>query len=172
MDTINIKNKDGEAYFEIEGPLFEDGNEKQGRFWIAKSVIGEHCNRGQKTLVAQFYKLVEPGLILTRHIFGGLARPLLCDNQMDGDKDKYVFSRKPTWDFVWKGDTLGNPVQKTAPEKSVFVVIISKNQRHKDKFPDVDGWIERWNWVEESKGLKEAPKGWVDRYTEKIWTRR
>jgi len=31
-----------------------------------------------------------------------------------------------------------------------------------DKFPEVDGWIERWNWVKESEGLKEAPARWVD----------
>lgn len=172
MDTIDIKNKDGVSYFEIEGPLFGEGSSKQGKFWIATSEIGKYCNRGQTTLVAQFYKLVIPGLILTRHIFGGLDRPLFCDNQKDGDKGKYVFSRKPVRDYVWEGGAAGQPIQKIAPDKSVFVVIISKNERHRDKFPEVDGWIERWNWVKESEGLLEAPARWVDRYKEKIWTRR
>lgn len=71
MDTANIKNKDDVSYFEIEGPLFDNGDSKQGRYWIAVSEIGKCCNRGQTALVAQFYKLVIPGLILTRHIFGG-----------------------------------------------------------------------------------------------------
>lgn len=172
MDTVNnIKTKDGVSYFEIEGPLFDQGGSQQGRFWIATNEIGKYCDRGQTTLVAQFYKLVVPGLILTRHIFGGLDRPLFCDNKMNGDESKYVFSRKPAWDWIWEGGSLGEPAQKQAPDKSVFVVIISKNDRHKDRFPDVDGWIERWNWVKESEGLKEAPARWVDRYAEKIWTR-
>jgi len=172
LDTVDIKIKNSVSYFEIEGPLFDNGDSKQGRFWIATSEIGKCCDRGQTTLVAQFYKLVIPGLILTRHIFEGLDRPLFCDSQMDGDKSKYVFSRKPAWDYIWEGEATGQPIQRTAPDKSVFVVIISKNDKHKDKFPEVDGWIERWNWVKESEGLKEAPARWVDRYTEKIWTRR
>jgi hypothetical protein len=91
---------------------------------------------------------------------------------MDGDKNKYVFSRKPSLDYVWEGGARGDAVQKKAPDGSVFVVIISENDRHKDKFPEVDGWIDRWNWVREDEGLRDAPSGWVDRYKEKIWTRR
>jgi len=172
LDTVNIKNKDGVSYFEIEGPLFDEGDSKQGKFWIATSEIGRCCNRGQTTLVAQFYRLVVPGLILTRHIFEGLDRPLFCDSNMDGDKSKYVFSRKPAWDYVWKDGAAGQPHQRTAPDKSVFVVIISKNDKHKHSFPEVDGWIERWNWVKESGRLMEAPARWVDRYEKKLWTRR
>lgn len=175
MDTTDItfkKGSDDRTYFEIEGPLFESGNERIGKFWIATDTIGEYCHRGQATAVAQFYKLVIPGLILTRHIFGGLERPLFCDEQMNGDTNKYVFSIKPAWDFIWQGGPTGRPVQVNAPDNAVFVVIISKNHRHKENFPEVDGWIERWNWVEESTGLLEAPAGWVDRYNEKIWTRR
>lgn len=167
--STTIKIKDDIPYIEVDGPLF-GAEASVGKFWIKTAALGEYCARGQATSVAQFYQLVMPGLILTKHIFSGLTRPLYCHAEMTGDASKYVFARKPAWDFVWVGGRNGEAVQKTAPENSVFVVVISKNIKHLDKFPEVSGWIERWNWVEEDPGLDEAPVNWVDRYDAKIWT--
>lgn len=163
-----IKTKDGQSYIEVDGPLFGDG---VGKFWIDTASLGAYCKRGQATSLAQFYKLVVPGLILTRHIFSGLVRPLYSDGEMNGDANKYVFVRKPAWDFIWFGGANGSEVQKPAPENAVFVVVISKNINHLENFPEVNGWIERWNWVEGDSGLDEAPANWVDRYVNKIWTK-
>ena len=167
METI-IRTRNDQSYIEVDGPLFGEG---EGKFWIATSSLGEYCKRGQTTSLAQFYRLVMPGLILTRHIFEGLSRPLYCDGQMSGDASKFVFTRKPAWDFFWVGGGNGHIVQKRAPEGAVFVVILSINKNHLTEYPEVNGWIERWNWVDEDSGLEEAPEGWVDRYSDLIWSR-
>ena len=115
--------------------------------------------------------LVANGLIVTRHIFQGLERPLCSDDCMDGDKYKYIHSRKPKRDYEYQ-DSRGELIKEfEAPENKVLAVIISKNIKHTASFPMVYGWIERWSWVKEDKCLAEAPINWADRYNKKLYTR-
>lgn len=127
--------------------------------------------RAQFAEIAQFYKLVCDGLILTRHIFEGLERPLYCDGSPKGDSNKLVYTRKPARDVEWTGGKSGNLIWREAPKGCVFVVIITPNTRHRDRYPSIDGWVNHWAWTEEDVGLAEAPINWVDRYTTKLWTR-
>ena len=53
----------------------------------------------------------------------------------------------------------------------MFGVIISPNVRHQKDFPQIVGWIERWNWIAEDPALQEAAIDWVDRYDDRLWTR-
>jgi len=161
---------DGKAYFVVDGPSL-DPIKQVSRYALAVHDLGIYINRYQLTAVAQFYKLIFPGLILTRHIFHGFNRCLYCDDTREGDLNKYAFSWKPAYDYWWKGDSSGIPVRELAPPNSVFVVLISKNEKHKDKFPSIDGWIDRWCWVAEDSALPEAPLSWIDRYNKKVFTR-
>lgn len=129
------------------------------------------AKRGDSTEIAQFYKLVLPGTILARHVFRGLDRPLLADGDCDADKKKLIYSRKPAYDYVWSGGPQGAPLQLDAPIGKVFVVYVTPNVKHKDLYPEIAGWIDRWVWIDEDAGLPEATEGWVDRYEEKFWTR-
>lgn len=131
-------------------------------------------DRGMGIQIAQLYELVIPGLILTRHVFEGLRRRLYCDDSQDADRSKLVYTRTPGFDVTLDRSRFPcNPstVKVKPPKDKTFVVIISPNKRHQEKYPMVDGWIDRWNWVPADEGLAEAPVEWVDRYDRKIFTR-
>jgi len=139
-------------------------------FGIFQDDLRKRYDRGQNSALAQLDGIVVPGLILARHIFRGLKRPLYDDGSMEADTQKLVHSWRPNYDFDWL-DPFGRP-RKLAPVKNcVFVVLITKNERHLDKYPEVFGWIDRWNWVYEDLNLPEAPLNWSSRYEEKIFTR-
>lgn len=129
--------------------------------------------RGEATAIAQFYGLVLPGMILATHVFKGLRRPLLTDGDKDADKGMLVYTRKPAYDFEWIGGPQGHIEQIGAPVGKIFAVITRPNgQKHVESFPDVDGWINAWSWIDEDIGFSEAPTDWVDRYDSKVWTRK
>lgn len=173
VDATIIKNKaSGKSLFIVDGWVCTAPNTvKEGKFGLLTDSLKAYGARGQATAIAQFYGLVIPGLILTKHIFEGLDRPLFCDGEKTGDRAKLVHARKPGWDFMWSGDHNGSHQRVLAPADAVFVVIISPNEKHRGQFPEVDGWIERWNWVGEDPVLSEAPVGWIDRYGKKLWTK-
>jgi hypothetical protein len=144
---------------------------RDGKLGLLASDLKHRAANHQFTEIAQFYTLIADGLIMARHIFEGLERPLFCDNSEDGDKGKLVYTWKPTRDFEWVGGKHGRPESRNAPRGCTFGVIVSKNTKHEDQYPGVDGWINHWSWVAEDNGLAEAPVNWVDRYTRKLWTR-
>jgi hypothetical protein len=162
---------DGKLIYLIDGWAYEDGEAKVVKYGLLQSDLGKYANRGQFGAIAHFYTLVARGLILTRHIFAGLSRPLCSDDCMESDKLKHIHSRKPTRDYVWQKGSTNSLMDVDAPQDKVFVVIMSKNVRHTALFPMVYGWIERWNWITEDNSLKEAPLNWVDRYDQKTFSR-
>lgn len=162
----------GQGVFLVDAKYPQENEVIDVKLGMLSSEFQKYGERGQANLIAQFYKLVSPGMILSRHIFRGLERPLYCDENMEGDKNKLIYSRKPSFDYEWIGGKSGKPIERVAPAGKVFTVIVSPNMRHKDKFSSIYGWIERWNWIEEDTGLSEAPMNWVDRYKEKIYTGR
>ncbi len=127
-------------------------------------------DRSQGTFITQFYNLVVPGLIVAKHIFEGLDRPLYCDDNKDGDHGKRVYTWRPRYDYAFNEERKSE-MRRLAPEGKVFAVIVTPNIRHVDKYPNIKAWIDRWTWIDEDNGLDEAPVNWVDRYETKIWTR-
>lgn len=110
-------------------------------------------------------------MIIAKHVFKGLKRPLSNVNNQDG-KEKLIYSWKPTCDYDWKHrgrfDGDDGVVERAPPDGKVFVVIATPNTTA-DKFPDVDFWIENnWAWVEEAEDRPFAPIGWSDRYDERL----
>lgn len=151
--------------------LEETSNPSEGVLGILCSDLQAYARRGDSALIAQFFKLVLPGIILTKHVFRGLQRPLLADADNQADEKKLIYTRKPAYDYVWDDARSGSVMQLDAPAGGVFAVHITPNVKHREQYPEIAGWIDHWAWIEEDAGLPEAPTGWVDRYNEKLWTR-
>lgn len=148
------------------------GSLQDGKVGLLPKDLHLYGARGMGTAIAQFYKLVCPGLILTRHIFRGLNRDLCCDGDLESASNKLIYTRKPATDYVWAGGAQGSPVAKAAPSGKVFGVIISpRHEKHADEFGEILGWIDHWSWIDEDSALSEAPIDWIDRYERKLWTR-
>lgn len=140
------------------------------KFGYLTSDLKKCWERGQGTAIAQFYNLVMPGLILARHIFEGLDRPLYCDGNKHGDRDKRVYTWRPRYDYAFSSKKK-TEMRILAPEDQVFAVIVTPNTRHVKEYPDIKAWIDRWSWVDEDEGLDGASVNWVDRYETKLWSR-
>ena len=174
VKTININ---GKWLFPVDG-LLPKAAPPPGSSVAAEAVtfalladdLKPYGSRGQFTAIAQFYELVIPGLILPRHIFQGLERPLCYDDDMEADEQKLIYSQKPEFDYEWIGGLHGRTQRRQASPRKVFVVIISPNERYRQTYPGIAGWIERWNWVDEDRDLRGAPMNWVDRYSKKLYT--
>lgn len=174
--SIPIITTNGVSYFVIDGPSL---NGKDGKptadvvkYALNMDVLRGLATRKQFHAIAQFYGLVLPGLISSTHLFQGLNRYLYCDGEAKGDCSKFVFSRKPAYDYVWEGGKYGKESRKFAPSDQVFVTLVSKtNEKHRETYPDIAGWVEHWNWIDEDPALEDAPLNWVDRYDWKEWSR-
>lgn len=145
----------------------------EAKFGLLFTDFKRYGEQGRYTEIAQFFKLInDGGLVLARHIFEGLARPLYCDGSRDGDKKILVYTRSPRKDYEWVGDGVnGGPVEREAPANHVFAVFASPNLRHVEQYPSVKCWINHWTWIAQDGGLAEAPIDWVDRFERKLWTR-
>jgi hypothetical protein len=139
-----------------------------GTLAITQKQLGAYATMGLTSGLAQFQRIVAPGIILARHIFRGLMRPMSVGGNMCADRDKLVYSWKPRFDYEWPGDRFKYPpVELEPPAGRVFVVLVTPNSS--DQFPMVDGWIERWNWVLGSDDLFAAPIKHSERYEEQLW---
>jgi len=173
-EEINADNSlykiNDEPIYLIDGISYENEQLKTVKYGLLQTDLKKYADRGQSHAVGHFFSLVKDGLIMTKHIFRDLRRPLYADGNMEGNKKKYIHTRRPTNDYVWnKGED--KPSKLEAPPKQTYVVIITKNENDLDKYPGVHGWIERWNWVGEDVKLSEAPINWAERYDGKIFTR-
>ena len=158
-----IVKRNGKIAYLIDGWAVDDPDRPEVvKFGILQSDIAKRYKRGQNCALAQFDSILSPGLIVVRHIFRGLKRPLYADGSPNADKDKLVHTWKPVCDFEWN-DGFGRPQRLAAPDNCAFVVIISKNVRHVAEWPEIYGWIDRWNWVDEDPRLPEAPLNWDSR---------
>lgn len=179
--TVDLCQVNGKWLFAVDAPTFGKAAldlEKPaaptatGKLGLLCSDMHQIMARGDSTLVAQFYELVVPGTILTKHVFLGLQRPLRTDGNSSADREMLVYTRKPAYDAVWVGGRDGHVKRVDAPAGCVLTVIVRPNYgKHHAEFPEIDGWINHWAWVEEDEALSGASKQWVDRYIMKLWTR-
>lgn len=115
------------------------------------------------------FHIVDPGLILAKHIFQGLKRPLLYGDDENGDKAKLIFTwpAKYDWDYDqgkrFESDGL---TRRDAPPNTVFGVIATPNAS--PEFPNVDYWLDSWCWIDASPTLPGAPIDWETRYDSKL----
>lgn len=168
----------GDEYFYVtQGMLVDEsnGNVSEGNFALRAVDLAEYRLRGQGTKFVQLQRIVLPGLINAVHIFKGLRRDLYNDGNEHADEKLLVYTWKPGIDVEWDSKLAagyGGAVDLPAPIGAVFAVTVALNERHKAKYPEVDGFIDAWNWIEgEDAVLAGAPIEWVDRYDRKLWTR-
>jgi hypothetical protein len=166
IDKPRIVKENGQIVFLVKGRSLDDPN-KEVDYGILQSDLIKHLNRKNLTSIAQFESIVIPGLIKARHLFRGLKRFLFADGSKHADVRKFVHSWRPKHDYVWEASRIR---EVDAPPRTVFGVIVEKNAL--PTFSSVYGWIEKWNWIRESFELDEAPFDWVNRYDEKIFTKK
>jgi hypothetical protein len=126
------------------------------------------------TTVAQYYGIVQDGILDAKHAFMGLNRPLMHAGDMEADRNVIVYSWRPKIDYTWTGGRFeGAPIPKNPPPNRVFVVLV-RQENQPDNYPgfgSIFGSIERWNWVTEDPDLQCAPVDWNHRYKQKLWSR-
>lgn len=141
---------------------------------IRSTSFQQFIKQNLHTAVAQYYGIVQDGLLNARHAFRGLKRPLMLEGDMQADKSVIVYSWRPEFDYVWsRGQFSGNPTPTPPPPKRVFVVLVREEKQPND-YPEVGtvfGSVERWNWIAEDPDSPHAPMEWSERYTEKLWSR-
>jgi hypothetical protein len=171
---LTYKKLNGEYIYCAEVLVVDEGaaEPRESLFGLLKSDLEVIAKRGHSTVIAELFGMVLPNTIMTRHIFRGLKRPLFTDGDKNADRKKLIYTRKPADDCLWLGGAQGGTVHRVpAPPGGVFAVYASPNDRHKDSYPGIDGWINYWTWLDEDAALPEAPVDWPSRYTQKIWTR-
>lgn len=158
----------------VDGKFFDrtKGIVVDAKMGLLSSTLVDFNTRGQKTEIFQFLTIVADGLVMTSHIFEGLKRGLHADGSQDGALLKLVCTWKCKYDIDWTGDQhyLGFS-QVHPPANHAYMVIMTPNIRHREQYPDVACWINKWNWVEEDAGLAGAPKGWIERFDRKLWSK-
>ena len=119
--------------------------------------------------IAQYYGIVQDGLIVAQHAFRGLQRPLMLGDDTNADQPVVIYSWRPEFDCEWSGYPWdGTVVRLEPPPHRVFVVLV-REEPHNEF--GVFGSIEKWNWVGEDAVLKGAPTDWQARYKEHLWSR-
>lgn len=126
------------------------------------------------TTVAQYYGIVQDGMLEAIHLFRGLKRPLMHGDDKEADKNVLVYSWRPQVDCVWSPSRFdGNVILRPAPRGEVFVVLV-REEKQPEQYPgcgSIVGSIEKWNWIKEDPLLPHAPIDWQARYGDKLWSR-
>jgi hypothetical protein len=125
-------------------------------------------------LVAEFYGIIQGGLVGAVHAFRGLNRPLMHADDMHADQHVIAYSWRPQFDYVWSHSRFnGDPTPRVPPKGTVFVVLVQE-LKEPEQYPDhgvVVGTIEHWSWIAEDPALAHAPIEWQERYGQKLWSR-
>jgi hypothetical protein len=137
---------------------------------IRRDTFEEHVRWGLRSAIAQYYGIVQEGLIVAQHCFRGLKRPLLLNGDMNADRAVLVYTWRSWQDYEWAGTPqYGRPQLITPPPADrVFVVLIREIEQVEN---EVIGSVEKWNWVREDPTLPGAPIDWEIRYGKKLWSR-
>jgi hypothetical protein len=173
--------------------------EQTVRLGLARSCLEQNLRRMFSTAIAQYYGIVQDGMVNAVHLFQGIKRPLMSGNDKDVDKSVLVYTWRPESDFVGSGGQFDNwrINPKVPPLGRVFVVLV-RPESQPTSYPffqlrsgwwrwgmvrsesqpadstgeeTVFGSIEKWNWVKEDPFLPNAPIDWKQRYEKKLWSR-
>ncbi len=134
----------------------------------------QSVQNGLKTVVAQYFGIVQDGLLDAMHCFEGLKRNLMHGDNTEVGGSVLVYSWRPEKDWIWSGSRFdGKPVAVNPPPKRVLVALVRREEQPNEYsgVGSVFGSIERWNWVKEDPLLPHAPVNWEIRYGTKLWSR-
>jgi hypothetical protein len=122
-------------------------------------------------VIAQYYGIVQTGLLSAQHAFRGLNRKLLDEEDVKAEEKIVVYSWRPLADYVWRGSPAdGMPVRVVPPPPGKVFVVLARMDP-----PDehgIEGSIERWNWIREDSKLPKAPVDCDARYRTRLWSRK
>src|SRR5271154_2900605 len=97
---------------------------------IRSDSFQQNVNNGQKTVVAQYFGMVQDCLLAPVHCFKGLKRPLMHGDDKEADKSVIIYSWRPETDYVWTGSQFrGKPLPKLPLPKRVFVVLVREEKQ-------------------------------------------
>lgn len=129
----------------------------------------QYARRGLFSAIAQYYGIVQDGLLLAQHCFRGLNRPLMLGDDVGADESVLIYTWRSAEDYEWAGTPqYGRPQPINPPAGIVFVVLV------REETPDengVIGSIEHWNWVREDPNIPHAPVDWRKRYGSNLWSK-
>jgi hypothetical protein len=141
---------------------------------VNQASFQQFIQRNLSFVIAQFYGIIQPGLLEAVHAFKGLNRPLMQADDMQADQHIIAYSWRPQFDYVWSRSRFnGDPIPRVPPKDTVFVVlaqILKQPEEYRDHGVIV-GTIEHWSWIAEDPSLAEAPIEWQERYERKLWSR-
>lgn len=141
---------------------------------IIQSSMTDNVGHALSVKCAEFYGIVQEGLVDAVHAFRGLNRPLLHGDDMEADKRVVAYSWRPKFDYVWShGRFHGNPTPRIPPNHVVFVVLVREDEKPQT-YPGhglIFGSVEHWSWIAEDPTLAGAPIEYEERYAKKLWSR-
>jgi hypothetical protein len=147
-----------------------DDSRRTIRLGVRTDTFQQYAGRGLATVIAQYYGIVQSGLLSAQHAFKGVNRKLLDEEDLQAEGKIVIYSWRPLADYVWQGSfSDGAPTRVVPPPPGkVFVVLarIDPADEH-----GIEGSIERWNWIREDSKLPRAPVDWDARYGTKLWSR-
>jgi hypothetical protein len=164
---LEVITENGNVIYLVDG---KDSTGEVVQFGITKNQLATRVQRRQTVRLVQFLNIVEPGLILAKHLFQGLKRPLCYGDDLNGDTEKLVYSWKPAFDYDWKEIRRFDSSEierRIPPLNTVFFVIVTPN-KSPQTYPSVKYWLEHWSWVGEAPDLASAPIDWNERYNSKL----
>lgn len=152
----------------VEAPSPQD-LQTMVRLGVRQETFKRHLVRVRPTVIAQYYGIVQDGLVISAHLFQGLQRPLSHGGDLHADEAVLIYSWRPQFDYEWVGNPYdGSEYRREPPPGRVFVVLV--RQEPSNEF-NVMGSIEQWNWIREDGELNGAPIDWRERYKTLVWSR-
>ncbi len=121
-------------------------------------------------MIAQYYGIVQTGLLAAQHAFKGLNRKLLDEDDIQAEEEMVVYSWRPPADYIWSGSISdGMPVRIVPPPSGKVFVVLARIDPQDEN--GIEGSIRRWNWVREDSRLPQAPVDWLARYRTNLWSK-
>src|SRR5580692_4703778 len=68
---------------------------------VNQASFQQFIQRNLSFVIAQFYGIIQPGLLEAVHAFKGLKRPLMQADDMQADQHIIAYSWRPQFDYVW-----------------------------------------------------------------------
>lgn len=158
-------------YFDVvEAPSPIDPSQTV-KYGLRRATVQAFGRAGWKTPMAQFYGIVQDGLISAQHAFRGLNRPMSYENNMEADQTILVYSWAPSIDYEYLGEGDACDLAEIKPSPGKAFVALVREEKIKLENSQTEGTIEKWNWVLGDSELRGAPIDWKIRYAEKLWSR-
>ncbi len=172
---MELLEQPGGNVYVAEAPTWDTSNHALVRndhlvIGITKDALVALASRGLSAGLGQLYGVVCPGLISVQHLFRGLRRGMMVDQNSNAAPGRLAASWAQSRDCILVGSRHNPELEYLeAPRNCVFVVAISRNEMV-EAFPQIYGWIDHWTWVAADPDEFGAPIDWRTRYDERIWT--